>query len=68
MYQVAHLKDGGQTRSSIIPLTMVESSAHLIPKFGPVAPSEWKSSNVLDLAHKFYVNPFSVRFMYRQIR
>ncbi|KAH6906003.1 hypothetical protein BKA70DRAFT_1498918 [Coprinopsis sp. MPI-PUGE-AT-0042] len=67
MYQVARLMDENGPRASIIPLTMVEASTHLIPKFGPIAPSEWKSSSVLDLAHKFYANSFSVRFMYAQI-
>ncbi|KAH6912306.1 hypothetical protein BKA70DRAFT_1098303 [Coprinopsis sp. MPI-PUGE-AT-0042] len=67
MYQVSRLMDDNGPRASIIPLTMVEASAHLIPKFGPVAPPEWKSSNVLDLASKFYVNSFSIRFMYTQI-
>ncbi|KAF8262957.1 hypothetical protein EI94DRAFT_1469842, partial [Lactarius quietus] len=31
---------------SIIPLVNIQRSVHLIPKFGPVAPQEWKSSTV----------------------
>ena len=67
MYQVARLMNDGEPKASIVPLTMVEASTHLIPNFGPIAPPEWKSSNVLDRAHKFYVNSFSIRFMYTQI-
>ncbi|KAH6911153.1 hypothetical protein BKA70DRAFT_1099609, partial [Coprinopsis sp. MPI-PUGE-AT-0042] len=64
MYTVSHVHDKGVPRVSIIPVTLIESSSHLIPNFGPVAPIVWKSSNVLDLASSFYVNPFSICFMY----
>ncbi|KAH6866130.1 hypothetical protein BKA70DRAFT_1134642 [Coprinopsis sp. MPI-PUGE-AT-0042] len=67
LYQIARLMQGNTARVTVIPLTLVKASAHLIPKFGPVAPSSWKSSNVLDVAPAFYVNEFSVRFMYSNI-
>jgi len=64
LYTVSRILTNGIVRASIIPVTLIEASAHLIPKCGPVAPREWKSSNVLDLATSFYVNSFSIRHMY----
>jgi hypothetical protein len=65
LYSVSRLRDSKKNlRASIIPITAIEGSSHLLPKFGPVAPKEWKSSNVLDLAPSFYINSFSIRSMY----
>jgi len=50
---------------SIIPLANICRSVHLFPKFGPFAPQEWTSSNVLDLCNTFFVNDFTDRHMYR---
>jgi hypothetical protein len=50
---------------SVIPVTNVRRSAHLYPKFGPVAPPEWTSSNVLDLCTTFLLNSFSDKHLYR---
>ncbi|KAJ7463204.1 hypothetical protein FB451DRAFT_1494005 [Mycena latifolia] len=41
---------------------------HLFPQFGPVAPRTWTSQNVLDLAAKFYVNPWSDRHAYITVK
>ncbi|KAJ7795959.1 hypothetical protein B0H14DRAFT_3093459 [Mycena olivaceomarginata] len=46
---------------SIIPVSNIRRSVHLFPQFGPVAPREWTSENVLDLCTKFYVSPWSDR-------
>ncbi|KAH6908396.1 hypothetical protein BKA70DRAFT_1030801, partial [Coprinopsis sp. MPI-PUGE-AT-0042] len=46
LYQISRVMDGATIRASVIPLTLVEGSSHLIPKFGPLAPVHWKSSNV----------------------
>ncbi|KAF8258517.1 hypothetical protein EI94DRAFT_1774184 [Lactarius quietus] len=56
-------RDGGRM-CSIIPLANIQRSVHLIPKFGPVAPQEWKSSTVLDLANVFFVNSFTDSHLY----
>ena len=57
----------GDRRCSIILVHNVHQSIHLIPVFGSVAPPEWTSSTVLDVAEEFYVNPFSDRFQYSTI-
>jgi hypothetical protein len=68
LYKISPLKDraGGQV-CSIIPLANIRRSVQLIPKFGAVAPQEWTSSTVLDLANTFFVNNFTDRHLYRII-
>ncbi|KAJ6549962.1 hypothetical protein B0H19DRAFT_1073857 [Mycena capillaripes] len=64
MYKVNRsLKDGDRI-ASIIPLANIRRSIHLLPKFGPVAPAEWKSSNVLDECSHFFVNSMTDRHSY----
>ena len=52
---------------SVIPVSSIRCSVHLIPKFGPVAPREWKSSNILECCSTFFVNPFASRYTYLTI-
>ncbi|KAJ7604990.1 hypothetical protein FB45DRAFT_1149638 [Roridomyces roridus] len=48
MYKVKRsMKDGVQL-SSVIPVANIRRSIHLLPRFGPVAPPKWTSSNVLE--------------------
>ncbi|KAJ7488789.1 hypothetical protein B0H11DRAFT_1720260, partial [Mycena galericulata] len=47
--------------ASIIHVANIRRSIHLFPQFGPVAPWEWTSENVLELCTKFYVSPWSDR-------
>ncbi|KAJ3525552.1 hypothetical protein NMY22_g10528 [Coprinellus aureogranulatus] len=61
LFKVSYRYQGGARHSSIIPVRLIHRSIHLLPCFGPVAPADWKSSNVLDLATSFYVNPFTDR-------
>ena len=66
LFKVSPLKDGAGGRiCSIIPLANIRRSAHLIPKFGAVAPQGWTSSTVLDLVGVFFVNCFTDMNMYR---
>lgn len=64
MYKISPLKADGHPVASVIHVEMIRQSAHLIPVFGAVAPAHWKSSNILDEAAEFLVNPFSDRFQY----
>ncbi|KAJ7343944.1 hypothetical protein DFH08DRAFT_701656, partial [Mycena albidolilacea] len=64
MYKIKQsTKDGGRI-TSIIPLANICHSVHLLPKFGPVAPSHWTSDNVLEECSTFFVNCFSDRHIY----
>lgn len=67
MYKINRsLKDGDRI-ASIIPIANIRRSIHLLPKFGPVAPPEWKSSNVLDMASHFFVNSMTDRHIYATV-
>ncbi len=71
LYRISRLfhpaSKGGHRKASVIPISLIKESIHLFPKFGPVAPAEWRSSNVLEVAPAFYVNPFSDRFVYSTV-
>ncbi|KAJ7133963.1 hypothetical protein C8R43DRAFT_1132985 [Mycena crocata] len=64
MYKVKRSLKDGDRLVSIIPLANIRRSVHLLPKFGPVAPAEWKSSNVLDRCPQFFVNSMTDRHIY----
>ncbi|KAF8815656.1 hypothetical protein BYT27DRAFT_7224873 [Phlegmacium glaucopus] len=64
---VSRLMARGEHHVSIIPVSLILSSIHLFPKFGPQAPVSWSLSNVLESAVSFYVNSFSDRFVYSHI-
>ncbi|KAK7036999.1 hypothetical protein R3P38DRAFT_3311637 [Favolaschia claudopus] len=64
MYKVRRsLKDGIRS-AGIVPVANIRRSVHLLPKFGPVAPSHWTSANVLEECPAFFVNCFSDRHIY----
>ncbi|KAF8257575.1 hypothetical protein EI94DRAFT_1629210, partial [Lactarius quietus] len=66
MIKVRPQKDSeGNWVCSIVPVTNIQQSVHLLPKFGPVVPAEWTSSNVLDCCETFFVNTFSDRQFFR---
>ncbi len=50
--------DGGPL-VSVIPVSVIQRSIHLYPKWGYAVPSEWTSDNVLDLAPSFLVSQFN---------
>ena len=52
---------------SIIPISLIRSSVHLFPKFGPQVPTSWSLSTVLEYATSFYVNTLSDWFLYSTI-
>ncbi|KAJ7265359.1 hypothetical protein B0H12DRAFT_1011385, partial [Mycena haematopus] len=56
MYKVRRsIKDGARI-ASVIPLANIRRSVHLLPKFGPIAPPHWTSTNVLDECPTFFAN------------
>jgi len=68
MYKIRPLYDhSGGHICSIVPLANIRQSIHLFPKFGPIAPQEWASSNVLDQCQTFFVNNFTDWHAYRVI-
>ncbi|KAJ7736986.1 hypothetical protein DFH07DRAFT_753191 [Mycena maculata] len=64
MYKIRRSMKDGYCITSVIPLANIRRSVHLLPKFGPVAPPDWTSSNVLDECEAFFVNSFSGRHIY----
>ncbi|KAJ7864581.1 hypothetical protein B0H14DRAFT_3084418 [Mycena olivaceomarginata] len=64
MYRISRAIKDGDRFASIIPVDNIRRSIHLFPKFGAVAPVEWKSHNVLDRCPVFFANPWTDRHMY----
>jgi len=51
--------ENGRRQASIIPLSSIISSIHLLPQFGQNGPQGVNSFTVLEKCCSFYVNPFS---------
>ncbi|KAF8257271.1 hypothetical protein EI94DRAFT_1759519 [Lactarius quietus] len=64
LYRVSRLIHCGRRHSAIIPVERIMCSVHLLPRFGPAAPQDWKSFSVLNKCNTFYVNLFSDRHNY----
>ncbi|KAJ7624091.1 hypothetical protein DFH06DRAFT_1446337 [Mycena polygramma] len=64
MFKISRSEIDGERMASIIPVQNIRRSIHLLPKFGPVAPPEWKSSNVLEKCRVFFANPWTDRHSY----
>ncbi|KAM5541077.1 hypothetical protein V8D89_005388 [Ganoderma adspersum] len=58
------LEHGQQTHASIIPITSILRSCHLIPVWGEHVDCHWTSSTVLDVCDDFFLNTFSDHDMY----
>jgi hypothetical protein len=59
MYKVSHSYKDGYQVASVIPVSLIKRSVHLIPQFGAVVPRSWTNANVLEECKHFYVNPFT---------
>jgi hypothetical protein len=64
LYKLSRSVQNGKRLASIIPLAQIKRTVHLIPKFGPIVPWDWASSNVLDECNSFYFNCFTDRHTY----
>ena len=58
MFKVSHSTRAHRRCASIISLTQIERSCHLLPIWGKRVDSTWTSKNVLDQCTRFYVNPY----------
>ncbi|KAJ7075485.1 hypothetical protein B0H15DRAFT_925432 [Mycena belliarum] len=58
MHQVSLSSRGHRQNSSIIPVTDIVRSCHLIPVFGRKVDPRWTSETVLDQCKSFYLNPY----------
>ncbi|KAJ6591367.1 hypothetical protein B0H10DRAFT_2167842 [Mycena sp. CBHHK59/15] len=58
MHQVSLSSRSHHQNSSIIPITDIVRSCHLIPIFGRSANPTWTTDNVLDQCKSFYLNPY----------
>ena len=64
MFKLSRSLEGGERIASIVPVSTIQRSAHLFPKFGPAVPEGWTSNNVLEKCATFYLNSFTDRHMY----
>ncbi|KAI0038880.1 hypothetical protein FA95DRAFT_1504949 [Auriscalpium vulgare] len=65
MYRVSRAMEDGERMASIVPVSRLKRSVHMLPVFGMAeVPRDWKSSTVLDRAAQFYLNCFTDRTTY----
>lgn len=59
MYKIApSTRSGGYPNNSIIPITHIVRSCHLVPTFGKEIDHSWTHENVLKKASDFFLNPY----------
>lgn len=58
MHQISHSTRMHSRRASIIPISLIERTVHLIPKFGREVCLDWTADNVLEKCDRFFVNPY----------
>ena len=58
MYKVSPSTRGGRANMSIVPITHIARSCHLIPLFGKEVDRSWTHENVLIRSPDFFLNPY----------
>ncbi|KAH7904813.1 hypothetical protein BJ138DRAFT_1018599, partial [Hygrophoropsis aurantiaca] len=58
MYRVKRTLNIRERQASIVPVSLIRRSCHLLPKWGQAVPREWTSDNVLDKCSVFLLNSF----------
>lgn len=64
MYKIAPSIRNNVCEASIVPLSDLRRSIHLLPRYGAQAPRAWTSATVLDECCSFFANSFGDRHMY----
>lgn len=59
LYKVTRSTQGNTRLASIVPISNIVQSIHLIPLVGRAIPPDWNSSTILDECSTFLVNSFS---------
>ena len=67
MYRIRHAVKDGQRVATIVPVSTIRRSVHLIPEFGAEIPSHWTTDNVLDECPAFFVNSFTDKHTYMTV-
>ncbi|PPQ71533.1 hypothetical protein CVT26_010393 [Gymnopilus dilepis] len=70
MYMISQSTNTHDRRASVIPISDIVRSCHLIPVFGqaPAKNLGWKSETVLEQCKKFYFNPYLRHHDFYQFR
>ncbi|KAJ7107944.1 hypothetical protein C8R44DRAFT_885327 [Mycena epipterygia] len=63
MYKVSRSKRDCDRMASIVAVKDIRRSIHLLPKFGPIVPPDWRSSNI-QYPGVFFANPWTDRHIY----
>lgn len=58
LFKVSHSSHNHRRRVSVIPVTQIVRSCHLLPVWGKRMDASWTSENVLDKCKQFYVNAY----------
>jgi len=69
MYKVSRSFANEERLASIIPVSLIQRSVHLFPKWGQNSDiiHSWTSSNVLEECQVFYLNSFKDRHTYYNV-